>query len=170
MATSHTYHVQRNSHLIPATVLFLITGLLTVLEVRLFGQSWPLTWLPFAVVALWPRQVAILPSGLLMMVGGLWVDWTTLGAPGQWSLIFLMTYFFMRPGRKEGERGLTAGMARLALALMVGLPLFILTGRLLYGIWPDWSSLGRGVAIVIILTPVLILGRDMLARRMSGDD
>ncbi|GLQ19309.1 hypothetical protein ACFFUB_12885 [Algimonas porphyrae] len=170
MAALGAYPVHRNTHLIPAMLVFLLSGLLTVLELRLFGQSWPLTWLPLAVVALWPRQVAMLPTALLFMLGGLWVDWTTLGAPGQWSLVFLIAYLLVSPGRSEGDRGLTVGMSRFAATLAIGLPVFILTGRLVYGIWPDWAALGRGVCVATVLVPLLILGRDALARRMSRDD
>jgi hypothetical protein len=153
--------ILRNERLIPAAVTLLIAGLVSAVDIRLFGQSWPLTWIPFAAVALWPRRVGLWASGLLLFVGGLWVDWTTWGAPGQWPLVFLLTYALIRPDIR---------MTRLTLALSVGLPVFILTGWTVYESWPDWGSLGRGVVVAVLLVPFMIFLRDKLAVRMSGDD
>lgn len=162
--------VQRNERLLPTALALLVTGLLSVLEIRLFNESWPLTWLPFAVVALWPRKVGVWPSGLLLLLGGLWVDWTSWGAPGQWPLVFLLTYALIRPDIRGGSRGLGAGMTRFALALLIGVPVLILTGWAVYEAWPDWGTLGRGVVMTTLLLPIFIYLRDKLADRMSVDD
>jgi hypothetical protein len=162
--------VQHNERLFPAALALLLAGLFSVLEVRVFGQSWPLTWLPFAVVALWPRQVGVWPTGLILLLGGLWVDWTSWGAPGQWPLVFLLTYAVIRPDFREGARGLAAGMSRFALSLCVGVPVLILTGWTVYESWPDWGTLGRGIIITLLLVPLLIGVRDRLAGRMSFED
>lgn len=161
--------IQRNERLIPAAFALLLVGLLSVIEVRLFGQSWPLTWMPFAIVALWPRQVGVWPSGLLLLLGGLWLDWTSWGAPGQWPLVFLLTYALIRPDIRGSARGFGAGMTRFALALLVGVPVLILTGWAVYEAWPDWGTLGRGLVMTTCLMPILIYLRDTLANRMSVD-
>ncbi|WP_298911839.1 hypothetical protein [uncultured Algimonas sp.] len=160
----------RNDRLIPAVLALLVTGLVSVVDVRLFGESWPLTWLPFAVVALWPRHVSTGASGLLLLAGGLWVDWTSWGAPGQWPLVFLITYALIRPGARGGRRGLLAGIRRFVLALLVGVPVMILTGWMVYESWPDWMALGRGLLVVTVILPIFILVRDGLAGRMSEED
>lgn len=170
MAYLGTAPIQHNERLIPAAFALLGTGLISVLEIRLFGQSWPLTWLPFAVVALWPRQVGVWPSGLLLLLGGLWIDWTSWGAPGQWPLIFLTTYGIIRPDFRGEARGLGAGMTRFFFALLVGVPVLVLSGWAVYEAWPDWGTLGRGLVMATLLVPVLVYMRDRIARRMSQDD
>lgn len=162
--------IQRNSRLFPAALALLVTGLICAVDIRLFDQSWPLTWLPFVIVALWPRRVGTIQSGLLLLVGGLWVDWTTWGAPGQWPLVFLLTYAIIRPDINGEARGLPAGMARFALALLVGLPVLILTGWVVYDSLPDWAVLGRGLAVAVIAMPMIILLRDQLAGRLGGEE
>lgn len=161
---------QRNGQLVPAAFALIITGLISAVDVRLFDESWPLTWLPFVVVALWPRRVGVWPSGILLLVGGLWVDWTTWGAPGQWPLVFLLTYALIRPDIRNAARGLGAGMTRFMLALMVGVPVLILTGWVVYESWPDWGSLGRGIVVATIIAPLIVGLRDRLASRMTRDD
>lgn len=170
MAYLGTSPALRNEKLIPAALALLIAGLISALDIRFFGSTWPLTWIPFAAVALWPRRVGVWPSSLLLFIGGLWVDWTTWGVPGQWPVVFLLTYALIRPDIREGARGLAAGMTRFILALCVGLPVFILTGWAIYEVWPDWELLGRGVAVAFIVAPLMIFIRDRLAIRMSQDD
>ena len=162
--------VQRNERLFPAALALLATGLICAIDVRLFGQSWPLTWLPFAVVALWPRKVGVWPSGVLLLAGGLWVDWTTWGAPGQWPLVFLITYALIRPDIRGSARGLAEGLTRFNLALLVGVPVLALSGWAVYESWPDPGALGRGIVATLLLVPVMIFLRDGLAGRMGGED
>jgi len=161
---------QRNGQLVPAAFALIITGLISAVDVRLFDESWPLTWLPFVVVALWPRRVGVWPSGILLLAGGMWVDWTTWGAPGQWPLVFLLTYALVRPDIRNAARGLGPGMTRFMLGLMVGVPVLILTGWVVYESWPDWGSLGRGLVVAILVAPLIVLLRDRLAGRMTRDD
>lgn len=162
--------VQRNLRLLPAAFALLLTGLISAVDIRLFGQSWPLTWLPFAVVALWPRKVGVIPSSLLLFIGGLWIDWTTLGAPGQWPLVFLLTYAIIRPDIRGSARGYAPGLMRFILALLIGVPVLILTGWAVYDVWPDIRVLLRGVFMAFLVVPIMIYFRDGLADRMSGDD
>jgi hypothetical protein len=161
--------VMHNERLFPAAVALLLTGLISVLDIRLFGQSWPLTWLPFAVVLLWPRQVGLWASGLLLLIGGLWLDWSSWGAPGQWPLVFLLTFLIVRPDIRQG-RGLGPGMSRFAAGLLVGVPVLVLTGWIVYESLPDWGTLGRGVAVAVIALPLMIFLRDRLAGRMGMED
>ncbi len=161
---------QRNEQLVPAAFALLIIGLISAVDVRLFDESWPLTWLPFVVVALWPRRVSVWPSGILLLVGGLWVDWTTWGAPGQWPLVFLLTYALIRPDIRSDARGLGVGMTRFMIALLVGVPVLILTGWVVYGSWPDWGVLGRGIVVATVMAPVIVFLRDQLADRMTRGD
>lgn len=160
----------RNEKLVPAILALLVAGLMSAVDIRLFGQSWPLTWIPFAAVALWPRRVGLWATGFLLFLGGLWVDWTTWGAPGQWPLVFLLTFALIRPDVRSGARGLSAGMTRFTVSLCIGLPVFILTGWAVYESWPDWGALGRGVVVAVLCAPFMIILRDRLAVRMSGDD
>ena len=140
MAYLDISRAQRNEQLVPAAFALLIIGLISAVDVRLFDESWPLTWLPFVVVALWPRRVSVWSSGILLLIGGLWVDWTTWGAPGQWPLVFLLTHALIRPDIRSDARGLGVGMTRFMIALLVGVPVLILTGWVVYESWPDWGG------------------------------
>lgn len=165
-----TTSARRNSHLVPAALALALTGLLSPLHINLLGQTWPLVWLPFAVVALWPRQASAVPSAVLLFIGGLWVDVATLGAPGQWPLVFLATYSILRPDWAEPGRGVLRGILRVIQALAVGVPVLLLSGWAVWGGWPDWAALGRGVAVLWVALPFLIVLRDLLGHRMSRDD
>lgn len=162
--------VRRNSHLVPAGLALALTGLMSPLHITLAGQSWPLIWLPFAVVALWPRQASALPSAFLLFAGGLWVDVATLGAPGQWPLVFLTTYAVLRPDWSEPGRGLVRGFLRTVQALLVGVPVLLLSGWAVWTGWPDAAMLGRGLAVLLLSLPLIIVLRDLFAGRLSSDD
>lgn len=161
---------RRNGHLLPAAVALLLAGMAAPLHIVLGGASWPLIWLPFSIVALWPRQVAALPSAILLLLGGLWVDWTTLGATGQWASVFLITYAVVRPDLAESVRGMVSGLARTGQALLIGLPVLVLTGRVVYGLWPDVMALSRGLLVLLLLLPLIIVIRDLFAGRLSRND
>ena len=161
---------RRNSHLIPAGIALLLGGLVAPLHITLLGASWPLIWVPFAVVAMWPGRASALPSALMLLLGGLWVDWATLGPMGQWSLVYLVTYAVMRPDTSESGRGMAVQVARAVPALLVALPVLALTGRFVYGVWPEWTVVARGIVVFALSVPVLALGREIFASRLSGDD
>ena len=162
--------VRRNGHLVPTALALAVTGLLCVLHLRLLGASWPLLWLPVTVVALWPSRVSPVLSALVLVAGGLWVDFATLGAPGQWPLVFLMIYAVIRPDQRAAPNGLVSGLSRVAVALIIAVAVLGLTGRIVYGVWPDVTSIGRGVLVAMLLSPLAIAGRAAATRAMSGDD
>ena len=162
--------VRRNGHAVPMVLALALAGLLCVLHLRLFGQSWPLMWLPVAVVALWPSRVGPALSGVVLCAAGLWVDFVTLGAPGQWSIAFLAVYVALRPDLRPPPQGFVSALARVAAALLVAAVMVTATGRLVYGSWPDVAALGRGVATAMLLSPLVIAARAGVARSLSGDD
>ena len=162
--------IRRNSHLVPAALALGLAGLLSPVHLSLFGQSWPLTWLAFAVMALWPRQASPVPSALLLFAGGLWVDWATLGAPGQWALVFALTYAVVRPDQSEPMRGLGTSVWRVVMALLVGVPVFVLSGWFVYGAWPDGLALGRGLLVLLVTLPLIAVLRDVFAGRLTRED
>ena len=162
--------VRRNGHLVPAALALAAAGLLCVLHLRLFGSSWPLLWLPVTVVALWPSRVGPVLSAVALVAGGLWVDFATLGAPGQWPLVFLMIYAIIRPDQRPAPDGFVSGLSRVAVALILAVVVIGVTGRVVYGVWPDVTSVGRGVLVAMLLSPLVILGRAAATRAVSGDD
>jgi hypothetical protein len=162
--------VRRNGHLVPAAIALFLAGLISPLHIIVFGLSWPLLWVPLAIVGLWPRQASSLPSSLILFVAGLWIDWVTLGAVGQWPLVFVAVYAFTRPDLAEPGRGLVRGLARSASALLIGFVLFALSGWFIYGVWPDAGVVAKGVVVFVLSLPVIILLRDLIAGRTGQDD
>ena len=170
MAFVNPAPIRRNSHLVPTAVALALAGLFSPVHLTLFDQPWSLVWLPFVILSLWPRQAGPVASCILLFLAGLWVDWATLGATGQWPFVFLVTYAVIRPDQAERVRGLTVAFVRLAKALLVGGPVFVLSGWLVYGAWPDWIALGRGIFVAVVMLPLVAFARDMFAGRLAGDD
>lgn len=169
MVFAGTHVPDRNTDLIPAALALILAGLASAIHVNAFGVSWSFLWLPFLLVAIWPRRAGSFPSALLLFFAGIWVDWTTLGALGQWSTVFLVTYLVTRPDRQATERGVLPAYRRFCVALLVGISAYVVTGWLVYGAWPDWFSLMRGVFVAALILPFAALLRDRLARRMSRE-
>lgn len=169
MAYHSNQIIERNSTLIPAGLSLVLTGLASAVHINFIGASWSLIWLPFIIVALWPRRTGIFASACLIFLAGLWVDWTTLGAIGQWPLVYLISYFGTRPDKPSMENGIIPAYRRLGLALIIGVPVYIATGWIVYGVFPDWYALFRGVAFAALILPIVALIRDNLAQRFGRD-
>lgn len=167
MAFTTPQSAHRNVDLIPAILSLAVASLVSAVHIDLFGTTWSLLWLPFLIVALWPRRAHPLVTAVILFLAGLWLDWATLGAPGQWALVFLITFAILRPDLEARPRGVLAAYRRFGAALLLGVPVFIVTGWLVYRAWPDWISLVKGVSLAALILPVISFLRDRIALQMG---
>ena len=169
MAFTTSTPVNPGKTLLPSTIALIIAVLLSPIHVSALGVSWSLIWLPFLVLALWSRSAPIFPTAIAFFIGGMWVDWVTLGALGQWSFVYLVTILVRFSPRASKESGIGRAYIRFGLCLLVGLPVYALTGWAVYASLPDWLTLCRGLLFVAILVPPVAALRDVVARRYGQD-
>jgi len=81
------------------------------------------------------------------------LDWLVFGIPGQWALIFILSFAAIRPF--ERIKSITLGQAVFSwiICIGVGLAVFSVSGRLIYDQWPNWVALFRAILSASILFP-----------------
>jgi hypothetical protein len=88
---------------IPASLSLIVCIFLSVLHVNLPGGSVSLLLLPLLIVSLWPRGVNPVVTIVTFFVMGMFMDWGTNGALGQWAIIYLSVFIGLRPDRRDGR-------------------------------------------------------------------
>jgi len=161
------------TRVLPVLLAFLalvLAGALSLLTINVWQRGVTFYLLPLLVVALWPRGVSGVLSVVSLFIGGLWLDWVTQGASGHWSLIFLIYYAVMRPHQHPPSLSFGAAFLSWGVAVLLGLAALGLTGRGLYGIWPDWAQLVWQAGLATLFLPILWGIRVVVGRLISDPD
>ena len=155
--------------LIAGLALF-IAGAVSIAGLNFFGTRIGFGFIPLLVLAIWPRRANALMSLALVFFVGLFTDWATGGVHGQWTLVFVLVWGFLRPELRDdpfAPIGLflvwlaTCGLALVALSV---------TGYFVFGMLPDFAALGRQMILATVLLPVLLLLRYGIAVRFSDSE
>lgn len=149
------------------TLAFSVLGITTL---SIMGFSVSLRWLPLIPVALWPRTAPAITSVIVLFFMGLFQDWIGYDVPGQWALIYLLCYVVLKP--YERLRPLQFGQAYFnwAVAVFIAFTILTVSGRLIYGVWPDWNSLLRSIMWTSVLLPVFWMLRKFVQDWILGQD
>lgn len=155
--------------LIAGLALF-IAGAASIAGVRLFGVRVGFGFVPLLVLAIWPRRAHALISIVLVFSAGLFTDWATGGVVGQWALVFVLIWGFLRP-ELRGSPFAPIGLFLIWLATC-GLALVVLSmsGYFVFGILPDLAPLGHQMIFATLLLPLLLLLRRGLEMRFSDTE
>lgn len=156
-------------------ILLVIAGLfaatmLAFLNVNIGGQSVSLTALPLAFIALWPRNVHPILTIILVLIFGIFLDWGSGGAPGQWALVFLAVFGILRPDRRGGTLSLILAIRNWLIAALIAFIILCVTGWFVYGIWPNLNVLARQFGLITLLFPFLYLFRQLIYRFTTDPD
>jgi len=152
---------------IVAAVTLFIAAAASISGITLFGAWFGFGFLPLAVLVIWPRRTNRLVSLALVFSAGLFMDWATGGIDGQWALIFVLVWGYLRPELRSAPFApltlLSVWLAACGLALVV----VMLTGYFVFRIFPDFAVLGRQMIFATCLLPVFLLLRHGLAMRAN---
>lgn len=169
---SYSSTTSSGGHLRQAVLTTAMLSFLGVLNFSLFGFDFSLQWLPLLAVSLWPKGASPVRSVIAILILGLIHDWLVFGIPGQWALIFLLSFAAVRPF--ERLKSLTFGQAIIywALSVAIGATVFALSGRMIYDQWPNWVAMFQAIVSATILLPFFWLFQQwvqvLLAKRMDG--
>lgn len=155
---------------IVAGVALLIAASLSIAGLNMFGARIGFGFIPLLVLAIWPRRANTLFSLLLVFLAGLFTDWATGGITGQWALVFVLVWGFLRPELRSSPFALIGlflvWLATCGLALVV----LALSGYFVFGILPDFAALGRQMILATFLLPLFLLLRHGFAMRFSDSE
>ncbi|MEP3653533.1 MAG: hypothetical protein ABJO36_01440 [Litorimonas sp.] len=155
---------------IVAGVALLIAASSSIAGLNMFGARIGFGFIPLLVLAIWPRRANTLISLPLVFLAGLFTDWATGGITGQWALLFVLVWGFLRPELRSSP------FAPISLCLVwlatCGLAIVVLSasGYFVFGLWPDFAALGRQMIFATVLLPLFLLLRHGLALRFSDSE
>lgn len=157
------------SAIIAGFALFLAAAT-SIAGINLFGVRIGFGFVPLAVLAIWPRHANTLTSLVIVFLAGLFMDWASGGIDGQWALVFVLVWGFLRPQLRSAPFApislLLIWLATCGLALVV----LSLSGYFVFRIFPDFAALGRQMIFATCLLPVFLLLRSGLAARLNDRD
>lgn len=147
-----------------------IAGATSIAGLNLFGAHVGFGFVPLLVLTIWPRRANLLLSLGLVFIAGLFTDWATGGVNGQWALVFVLIWGFLRPELRSSPFSpivlFLVWLATCGLAIAI----LSLSGYFVFGILPDFASLGRQMILATLMLPLLMLLRRGLAMRFSDND
>lgn len=153
-----------------AGIALILAGVLSVGGLNIFGARYGFGFCPLIVIAIWPRQAHNVLSVFLIFLAGIFTDWATAGVVGQWSLTLVVTWALMRPElRSEPFSPMSFGLIWFGICCLAVL-LLTLSGRFVFGLFPDFSTFARQALIATLFLPVIMLLRAPLARLFSDGD
>lgn len=156
--------------ILPALIAGLSLFLASVVSIgglNIFGAQVGFGFVPLLILTIWPRHANALVSLAFVFFIGLFTDWATGGIIGQWALVFTLIWGVLRPELRGAPfapiRLLFVWFATCGLALV----LLSLSGWFVFGILPDFTSLGRQMIFATLLLPIFMLLRRVVATRFG---
>ncbi len=149
-------------HLWQAFLTTLILSLFGIINFSAFGINVSLQWMPLLAVALWPRTAIPILSVVALLLLGLLQDWLGFGVPGQWAFLYLILFAFIRPFERLKPLHFGQGMSLWLMTLTVSLIILTVTGRLLYGVWPNWMRIVIPAITATLFFPIFWILRQNL--------
>jgi len=111
------------------------------------------------------KNPSCIECGALFILGKRWAGGAILG---QWALIFVLVWGFLRPEMRNSPyspvKFILAWLAICALAFVV----LSVSGYFVFGIMPDFHVFGRQIIMATICLPFILLLRGGLSR-LFGD-
>jgi len=154
--------VASRGHIWQAVLTAFILSLLGIISFSAFGYQVSLQWLPLLAIALWPRNATPIVSVIAILLLGLFQDWLGYGVPGQWAFVYLLLFIIIRPfERLKPLHFGQASMLWLMSSIFTAVTL-TLTGRLIYGVWPDFARLLAPAFTATVLFPIFWILRQNL--------
>jgi hypothetical protein len=155
---------------IVAGVALFLSSALSIGGVNLFGAYFGFGFIPLLVLTIWPRHANTGVSLLLVFLAGLFTDWGTGGIIGQWTLVYLVIWGFLRPELRAAPFSLSGLLLAWVAICGITFILIILSGWFVFGIMPDFATLGRQIVFASMMLPMALLSRYIFAKRISENE
>ena len=155
--------------IVGALALF-IAGAASIAGLNLFGAWIGFGFVPLLVLVIWPKRADRLVSLALIFCAGLFTDWATGGIDGQWALVFVLVWGFLRPELRSSPFALTNLILVWLAACGVAMIVLSLSGYFVVRVLPDFAAIGRQMILATCLLPVFLLLRHGLAMRVNDSE
>ena len=164
MNVSFTSNTSGSAHFIPASLAFFVSIFISVLHLNLPEPigSVSLLLLPLLMVALWPSGVNAVVTIVTFLLMGIFMDWGTNGALGQWAFIYLTVFTVLRPDRRENYVNFIGAVGLWVIGALIGVVMLIVTGWLVYGVLPNFPILFKQICLVSLLMPLVVITRNAI--------
>lgn len=155
---------------IAGAALFL-TSAMSISGFNIFESRFGFEFLPLLVLLIWPRRAHTVLSLIIVWSAGLFTDWATGDITGQWALIFILIWGFLRPEMRRDPFAPVSLFFVWLLICLIAILVSSVSGYFIHGIMPDLSPLGRQMSLATLVLPViLILRRAVIVRLKDFED
>ena len=159
--------LRKKTPAVVAGVALFLAGAISIAGLNVFGERVGLGFIPYLVLAIWPRRANTLVSLGFVFFGGFFTDWSSGGIVGQSSLIFVLIWGFLRPELRSSPFS-PVGLFLVWLAICgLALVVMFLSGMFVLGVQPDFAVLGRQMILATALLPLFLLMRRGVEMRFS---
>ena len=159
--------VRKKTPAILAGIALLVAGAFSIGGVNVLGAYTGFEFIPLIVLAIWPRDANAMLSLVLVFLAGLFTDWATGGLLGQWALVFTVIWGVLRPElRSSPYAPVSFSLAWLAICALA-LVLISVSGWFVYGVLPDFLSLGYQMIFATVMLPFILVLRSFVAKRFG---
>lgn len=162
--------VIKKTSFLPVLIAFTICVFVAFMHVNVAGRVLSLLCLPLLFVALWPRNLNAQLSILIFLFAGLFVDWGSAGAPGQWALVYLAVFAVTRPDQRLAPLSFWLAIRNWFVAVVIAAIILIVSGSFVYGVWPNFAVLAWQFGAMTALLPILYLFRRVMYYIFSHPD
>lgn len=162
--------VVKKASFFPVVMAFILCLFVAFMHVNIAGRTLSLLCLPLLFVALWPRNLNAQLSIAVFLVAGLFIDWGSVGAPGQWALIYLAIFAVTRPDQRLTPLSFWIALRNWFVAVVIAVIILIVTGSFVYGAWPNFTVLAWQFGLATALLPMLYLLRRVIYYIFSQPD
>ena len=155
------------NYFLPATAALFLACVISVLHINLPGGAISFQLLPLLIISLWPRGINSILTIITFFLMGLFMDWGSQGALGQWAVIYLSLFAIMRPDRRDRPLSVFFSIKAWLMGVLIGGCALIVTGWFAYGIGPNFIVLFQQALLVTILIPAILFLRYILVYLMT---
>ena len=155
---------------IVAGVALFLSCALSIGGLNMFGAYFGFGFIPLLVLTIWPRHANISVSLLLVFLAGLFTDWGTGGIIGQWTLVYLVIWGFLRPELRGAPFSLSGLFLAWIAICAIAFILFTFSGWFVFGVMPDFATLGRQILLASLMLPIALVLRYIFAKRIGENE
>ena len=154
---------------IAGAALFFVAAI-SFAGLHLFGHRFGFGFLPLLVLVAWPKRANTLVSFAIVFLAGLFTDWATGDIRGQWALIFILVWGYLRPEMRSASSTPVGLFLVWLLVCVVAVLSLSFAGYFVYGVRPDLAPMVRQMILATLMLPILMLLRRAVLLRLSESD
>lgn len=144
----------------------LITCVLSQLSIKTSGRVWSFSFVPTAVILLWPTRSSPLLSLLGIFLLGLLHDALGSGPYGVWALLWTSMFLIIRPDLRLRSRNLFVQWGQYVLVILAIGAGHILIGKFILSQAMAWDNIVLSSVMALAIFPLVWIVRELAGQSL----